>query len=129
MNSQENKYYSLILIGGIIDLVLLFFSIGMWLWSILGYSIFSAEERKTSAALSSAAGTLFWVFIIYTLIFGIIVNILIPVNNKKRGDSSYLIRNNNGERHVFCEECGCPNVTIHNDGTCECNGCGFTWSE
>lgn len=31
--------------------------------------------------------------------------------------------------NVYCPECGCEDVTIYDDGTCECNGCGFVWEE
>ncbi len=31
--------------------------------------------------------------------------------------------------NVFCPECGCEDVTIYDDGTCECNGCDFVWHE
>lgn len=30
---------------------------------------------------------------------------------------------------IYCPECGCEDVTIYYDGTYECNGCGFEWSE
>lgn len=29
--------------------------------------------------------------------------------------------------NVFCVECGCEDIEIHKDGTCECLGCGFVW--
>lgn len=127
MNNKEDKYFNLIFIGGMIDLALLAISILMWLWSIFGYSILSAEDRKASAELSSAAGTLFWCFIAYSFIFGLLVNILIPIENKKRNFKHTQNKHNNS--NVFCEECGCPDVAIYDDGTCECNGCGFTWRE
>lgn len=31
--------------------------------------------------------------------------------------------------NVYCPECGCEDVTIYDDGYCECNGCGFEWQE
>lgn len=29
---------------------------------------------------------------------------------------------------LLCPECGCPEVVIYDDGTCECQGCGFVGS-
>ena len=26
---------------------------------------------------------------------------------------------------LLCPECGCPEVIVYEDGTCECQGCGF----
>ena len=131
-NRKESDMYTIIFIGGMIDLALLFISVGMWLWSIFGYSILSAEERKASAELSSAAGTLFWIFVAYTFFFGIFVNVVMPIDNhknrrvnRKRNNS----RNNHYRQKLFCEECGCPDVIVFDDGTCECQGCGYTWRE
>ena len=31
--------------------------------------------------------------------------------------------------NVYCPECGCEDVTLYDDGSCECNGCGFVWQE
>ena len=31
--------------------------------------------------------------------------------------------------NVFCPECGCEDVNLYEDGTCECLGCGFIWRE
>lgn len=28
---------------------------------------------------------------------------------------------------VYCPECGCDEVTIYDDGYCQCNGCGYEW--
>ncbi len=28
---------------------------------------------------------------------------------------------------MYCPECGCEEITIYDDGTCECQGCGFIW--
>ena len=105
---------------------------------IFGYSILSAEERRASAQLSSAVGTLFWIFVAYTIIFGIFVNVVMPIDNqnnrrvnRRRNNNNY--NNNNHNHHYrqkpFCEECGCPDVIVYDDGTCECQGCGFTWRE
>ena len=30
---------------------------------------------------------------------------------------------------ICCPECGCEDVTLYDDGSCECNGCGFVWYE
>ncbi len=30
---------------------------------------------------------------------------------------------------IYCPECGCEDVTLYDDGYCECNGCGFEWRE
>ena len=30
---------------------------------------------------------------------------------------------------VYSPECGCKEVTCFNNGTCECQGCGFVWNE
>ena len=27
--------------------------------------------------------------------------------------------------NLLCPECGCPEVVVYDDGTCECQGCGF----
>lgn len=123
---------TIIFIGGMIDIALLFISVGMWLWSIFGYSILSAEERRASAELSSAAGTLFWIFVAYTFFFGIFVNVVMPIDNHNNRRVNRK-RNNNRNTHYrqkpFCEECGCPDVIVFVDGTCECQGCGYTWRE
>lgn len=29
---------------------------------------------------------------------------------------------------LLCSECGCPDVVVYDDGTCECQGCGFVGS-
>lgn len=29
--------------------------------------------------------------------------------------------------NLYCPECGCEDVTLYDDGSCECNGCGFVW--
>ena len=129
---KDPEMYTIIFVGGMIDLALLFISVGMWLWSIFGYSILKADERRASAELSSAAGTLFWVFVAYTIIFGIYLNVVMPIdkNNNRKVNRR---RNNNHNHHYrqkpFCEECGCPAVIVFDDGTCECQGCGFTWRE
>ena len=31
--------------------------------------------------------------------------------------------------NVYCPECGCEDVTLYDDGYCECNGCGYQWYE
>lgn len=31
--------------------------------------------------------------------------------------------------NVFCHECGCEDVTMYDDGLCECNGCEYQWYE
>lgn len=31
--------------------------------------------------------------------------------------------------NVYCPECGCEDVTMYDDGYCECNGCGYQWYE
>lgn len=31
--------------------------------------------------------------------------------------------------NVYCPECGCEEVNMYEDGTCECLGCGFIWRE
>ncbi len=28
---------------------------------------------------------------------------------------------------LFCPECGCPYVTVYEDESLECQGCGFFW--
>ena len=126
----DSEMNTIIFIGGMIDMAILFISVGMWLWSIFGYSILSAEERRTSAQLSSAAGTLFWVFVVYSIIFGIFVNVVMPIGSHKNIRANRK-RNNNLNNHyhqkLFCEECGCPDVIVYDDGTCECQGCDFTW--
>lgn len=30
--------------------------------------------------------------------------------------------------NLLCPECGCPEVIVYDDGTCECQGCGFVGS-
>ena len=30
--------------------------------------------------------------------------------------------------NLLCPECGCPEVVVYDDGTCECQGCGFVES-
>ena len=35
----------------------------------------------------------------------------------------------NIDENVCCPECGCEDVTMYDDGFCECNGCGFQWYE
>ena len=127
-NNKDNIKFTVILIGGIIDFGLLFTSIGMWLWSIFGCSIFSEEERRASAELSDMAGNLFLAFLLFNIVFGIIVNILMA-------DEKKTIKTTNIHKHPkrvyfhqpFCEECGCPDVTVYSDGMCECNGCGYIW--
>ena len=131
-NRKESDMYTIIFIGGMIDLALLFISVGMWLWSIFGYSILSAEERKASAELSSAAGTLFWIFVAYTFFGGIFVNVVMPIDNHKNrrvNRKRNISRNSHYRQKLFCEECGCPEVIVFDDGTCECQGCGYTWRE
>lgn len=124
--SQSNITWTVIFIGGIIDLGLLLTSVGMWLWSIFGYSIFSAEDRKASAELSDTVGILFWAFLIFNIVFGIIVNIMLAGGRVKENHLARKRYHLYGQQ-PFCEECGCPDVTVNPDGTCECNGCGFTW--
>ena len=29
---------------------------------------------------------------------------------------------------LLCPECGCPEVVVYDDVTCECQGCGFVES-
>ena len=29
---------------------------------------------------------------------------------------------------LICPECGCPEVIVYDDGTCECQGCGYVGS-
>jgi hypothetical protein len=128
--SQSEIKWTVILIGGIIDLGLLFTSVGMWLWSIFGYSILSAEDRKASAELSDTAGNLFWAFLIFNVVFGVIVNIMLAdEKNVNRVSDNHITRKkyHSYGHQTFCEECGCPDVTVYSDGTCECNGCGYTW--
>ena len=31
--------------------------------------------------------------------------------------------------NIYCPECGCEDVNMYEDGTCECLGCGFVWRE
>lgn len=31
--------------------------------------------------------------------------------------------------NIYCPECGCEDVNLFEDGTCECLGCGFVWRE
>jgi hypothetical protein len=31
------------------------------------------------------------------------------------------------DKEVYCPECGCDEVTIYDDGYCQCNGCGYEW--
>ena len=128
--SQSEIKWTVIFVVGIIDLGLLFTSVGMWLWSIFGYSILSAEDRKASAELSDTAGILFWAFLFFNLVFGVIVNLMLSdekvINKVKDNHISGRKYNSYGHR-TFCEECGCPDVTVYSDGTCECNGCGYTW--
>ncbi len=31
--------------------------------------------------------------------------------------------------NIYCPECGCEDVNLYEDGTCECLGCGFIWRE
>lgn len=31
--------------------------------------------------------------------------------------------------NIYCPECGCEDVNLYEDGTCECHGCGFMWRE
>ncbi len=31
--------------------------------------------------------------------------------------------------NVFCPECGCEDIVIYDNGTCECQGCGYVWKE
>jgi hypothetical protein len=31
------------------------------------------------------------------------------------------------DEEVYCPECGCDEVTIYDDGYCQCNGCGYEW--
>ena len=129
-NNIDSNKYTILFIGGMIDLALLIISVGMWLWSIFGYSILSAEERRASAQLSSAAGTLFGAFVAYTIFFGIFVNVAFPIDNHNNGRVRRRrnnIRNNHYHQKPFCEECGCPDVIVFDDGTCECQGCGYTW--
>lgn len=128
--SQSEIKWSVILVGGIIDLGLLFTSVGMWLWSILGYSILSAEDREASAELSDTAGNLFWAFLLFNVVFGVVVNVMLSgEKDSYRVTNSYQTRkrNHSYSHKLFCEECGCPDVTVYSDGTCECNGCGYTW--
>lgn len=30
---------------------------------------------------------------------------------------------------LYCPECGCEEITVYDDGTCECEGCGYIWYE
>lgn len=32
-------------------------------------------------------------------------------------------------KNIYCPECGCEDVTLYDDGSCECNGCGYVWQE
>ena len=128
--SQSEIKRTVIVVGGIIDFGLLFTSVGMWLWSIFGYSILSAEDRKASAVLSDTAGNMFWAFLLFNIVLGVIVNLMLSdekVINKVK-DTHISCRKYHSYGHqTFCEECGCPDVTVYSDGTCECNGCGYTW--
>lgn len=29
--------------------------------------------------------------------------------------------------NVYCPECGCEEIELYDDGTCECLGCGTVW--
>ena len=31
------------------------------------------------------------------------------------------------DEEVYCPECVCDEVTIYDDGYCQCNGCGYEW--
>lgn len=29
--------------------------------------------------------------------------------------------------YIYCPECECEEVEVYDDGSCECQGCGYQW--
>ncbi len=46
-------------------------------------------------------------------------------NQRNYRRKNYHHNRNINLEDVYCPECGSPNVTVHSDGSCECEDCQF----